>query len=323
MKSSARAVLIVAPAEDIHADAVESLLKYRNLGVLRVDSADFPERIRLNLVPGASHQSYLIPLDGKKVFLSEIVGLWWRRPNPHVIDAAVSGTAHREFARLNAIHAFEGTMSTLRCRMVNKIWAQRRADRKAVQLEVALACGLRVPRTVMTNDPDAVRKIATANGSYIYKSFEKVRGAVDGTRPLEPEDFSRLDQLRHAPAIFQEFIEDSYDLRVTFVAGRFFPARILSDAPQTKYDIRLDFLARIEPWTLPDELTASLCELMKRLDLVYGAIDMKVSRNGEYTFLEVNPAGQWIFVEVQTGQPITETLVAYLAGDPIVTKQGA
>jgi glutathione synthase/RimK-type ligase-like ATP-grasp enzyme len=49
-------------------------------------------------------------------------------------------------------------------------------------------------------------------------------------------------------------------------------------------------------------------KLMKRLGLVYGAIDMRKNVRGEYIFLEINTAGQWLFMEEPTGMPISETL---------------
>ncbi|HEY6975814.1 MAG TPA: hypothetical protein VH396_05975 [Chitinophagaceae bacterium] len=47
---------------------------------------------------------------------------------------------------------------------------------------------------------------------------------------------------------------------------------------------------------------------MKKLNLVYGAIDMRKKSNDEYIFPEINTAGQWLFMEDPTGMPITETL---------------
>lgn len=45
---------------------------------------------------------------------------------------------------------------------------------------------------------------------------------------------------------------------------------------------------------------------------MYGAIDMRRSPDGAYTFLEINPAGQWLFIEEKTGQPISEAIAAWM-----------
>ena len=45
---------------------------------------------------------------------------------------------------------------------------------------------------------------------------------------------------------------------------------------------------------LPDDLQALIFELHKKLDLVYSASDFILTPEGEYYFLETNPAGEWV-----------------------------
>ena len=65
--------------------------------------------------------------------------------------------------------------------------------------------------------------------------------------------------------------------------------------------------ATMEAYELPSKIKNLLLKLMDSLDLVYGAIDMRLRPNGDYIFLEINPSGQWLFVEDGTGLPITKT----------------
>ena len=64
---------------------------------------------------------------------------------------------------------------------------------------------------------------------------------------------------------------------------------------------------------LPAQLTRQLLALQKRLGLVYGAVDLRQTDAGEYYFLEVNPAGQWLFCEERAGLPITQAHAELLA----------
>ena len=70
--------------------------------------------------------------------------------------------------------------------------------------------------------------------------------------------------------------------------------------------------ARIEEVELPDRVRADLLQLMRRLGLVYGAIDMRLTPDGRYVFFEINPAGHWMFIEHRTGQPMTEAFIRLL-----------
>jgi glutathione synthase/RimK-type ligase-like ATP-grasp enzyme len=81
-----------------------------------------------------------------------------------------------------------------------------------------------------------------------------------------------------------------------------------------KIDMRMDIAnARITPVQLPEEVRDRLTDLMRRLGLVYGAIDMRRTPDGRYVFLEINPAGQWLFIEERTGQTISAALARLLA----------
>jgi glutathione synthase/RimK-type ligase-like ATP-grasp enzyme len=71
--------------------------------------------------------------------------------------------------------------------------------------------------------------------------------------------------------------------------------------------------ASIEAHSLPGDVESSVRDLVRRLGLVYGAIDMRLTPDGRYVFLEVNPAGQWLFIEGRTGQPITSAVARTLA----------
>ncbi len=123
-----------------------------------------------------------------------------------------------------------------------------------------------------------------------------------------------LDNVKFAPVIFQEYIPADVDLRITMIGEQIFPAAIHSQETEYKVDFRMTMeKARFEAVELPPKVVRMLRELMKRLGLVYGAIDMRRTPKGEYVFLEINPAGQWLFVEERTGQKISDALADLLA----------
>ena len=93
-----------------------------------------------------------------------------------------------------------------------------------------------------------------------------------------------------------------------------FAAAIHSQATDYQVDFRMSLgQAKVEPVSLPAEIEERLLQLMDRLGLVYGAVDMRRTPTGEHVFLEVNTAGEFLFVEERTGQPIARTLAALLA----------
>src|SRR4029450_8150883 len=134
-----------------------------------------------------------------------------------------------------------------------------------------------------------------------------------GTRLLGPGDMAHLDAVRLAPVIFQQFIPAESDLRITAVGGKLFPAAIRSSDGLVDFRLSVGDAA-LSAEQLPVSLSEKLLALLKRLGLVYGAIDMRRTPDGEYYFFEVNTAGEFLFVEDRTGQPIARAIADWLAG---------
>jgi len=130
---------------------------------------------------------------------------------------------------------------------------------------------------------------------------------------LKSEEIELIDSVKYAPVIFQEYISAAADLRITMVGKDIFAAAINSQETHYKVDFRMAMdVAEMKSFELPENLQSLLHKYMRRLGLVYGAIDMRLTEDGEFVFLEINPSGQWLFVEQRTGMPITEAFANLL-----------
>jgi len=113
--------------------------------------------------------------------------------------------------------------------------------------------------------------------------------------------------------IFQELVAAECDVRVTVVGGRLFATAITVPPSGYQLDYRMELArARIETTQLPEETQARIGALMQRLGLLYAAIDLRRTSDGEHVFLEINPAGEWLFAEHGGGQPITAAMAELL-----------
>ncbi len=129
-----------------------------------------------------------------------------------------------------------------------------------------------------------------------------------------------LGRVIHAPHLFQRNIEKDCDLRVTVVGKEVFCIRIDSQLGSGKVDWRNDYSVPMTPFELPHEIKSRCLELMRRLRLNYGAIDFVLTKDGEYFFLEINCAGQYIWIEHRTDLPISEEIAKLLSGqsEPLI-----
>jgi glutathione synthase/RimK-type ligase-like ATP-grasp enzyme len=164
---------------------------------------------------------------------------------------------------------------------------------------------------LITNHPqkakDFVKNFGT--GATVYKAFSATEQHWRETRILRQDEMVLIENVKYAPVIFQEYIPAKVDLRITIIGECIFAAEIYSQDTAYKADYRMDMnSAKVKPHTLPADLCEQLLKYMQNLHLVYGAIDMRLTPDDEYVFLEINPTGQWLFIEERTGQPITETL---------------
>ena len=142
----------------------------------------------------------------------------------------------------------------------------------------------------------------------MFKPFLAATQSWRETRIIGPEDLERLDLVRFAPVIFQHYI-DGVDLRVTVVGEQVFAAEIDARGTAYPFDMRMVIgEAQVRPVELPRSVQDALLALQRRLGLDYGAIDLRRTDAGEFFFLEVNPAGQWLFVEQRTGLPIGKAM---------------
>jgi glutathione synthase/RimK-type ligase-like ATP-grasp enzyme len=312
-------VLILAQERDEHATAVAAELERLGGHPVIVDTSLFPDRARLiaryETCEHCRERVFLLELDRGRIDLGDVGAAWWRRPQHPAPSPRLIRQDHQVFAVNETYEALRGLWHALDVIWINDPGRDDVAHRKLLQLRVAQQAGLAIPSTLVTNDVAAARAFVDAHGyrDVICKAFSATEQQWRETRLVGEQELAALDNVRYAPVIFQEYVPADVDLRVTVVGDRIFPAAIHSQQSAYPVDFRMDMAnTRIEPDELPWEVSERLLDLMQRLGIVYGAIDLRRTPDGRHVFLEVNPAGQWLFVELATGQPIAEAVAREL-----------
>lgn len=307
-------ILIISEPTDLHAQSVMKMLSRRGVKDIRLlDFGDFPARISIDmrLTNGASGR-FVIRFTDAVVDMDDVGAVWWRRPQAFGIPASGMRPEARHFAMSEAATAFQGMWQASHALWVNDTVRDAAASHKPWQLEVARGIGLTIPDTLISNDPEIVLAFWKAHdGEVVYKPFLQTWHAWRETRRLRQEELARIASVRVAPVIFQELVPGAADLRVTVIGDRIFPAAVDLSKVDYKLDVRLNQQAYARH-DLPADVGAKLLALMDRLGLEYGAIDLRLTPAGEYVFFEVNPAGQFLFVEHACGLPIADALAERL-----------
>lgn len=308
-------ILVFSHPGDDHAKGVLSELARRRHPTALVDSAQFPAHASIveHFSAHGVRVEYLS--GGGRVDLTDCRAAWWRRPQPFTLHDELDPDA-LSFTYTECHEAYDGALALLDAAWVNRPHLDERAHHKPLQLATALRVGLTVPRTLITNDPDEARRFASEMGTArtVYKTFLASEEHWRETRILRDGEAELLDSVAYAPVIFQEYVPAEADIRVTIVGDDLFATAIRPDPAGYAVDYRIDMAAAsFIPTELPDPVREGLFALMRSLGIVYGAADFRRTEDGQHVFLEVNPAGEWRFVEERTGQPITAAMAALLA----------
>jgi glutathione synthase/RimK-type ligase-like ATP-grasp enzyme len=307
-------ILAITHAGDEHAPLVLEALARQGAAATVLDLADLPGRGQGGAGDGGGAGPRELRVGPACLRADDVTAVWWRRPRPFTPSPGLA-PAFADFAVRQTGEAVMGFLASLRATFVNAPTADELAGHKPYQLGLATAAGLPVPRTLVTSDPREARAFLASlgPGGAIHKPLLATAAHARPTRRVGPADLARLDAVRLAPVIFQEHVP-GVDVRVTAVGDDLFAAEIDARDTGSPDDFRGDYAGcRVAPCVLPPELAGGLRRLLATLGLLYGAIDLRRRADGTWAFLEVNPGGQWFFVEQRTGQPITAALAALLA----------
>ena len=315
-------ILVIAAADDWPTDRVVSALNARGAEVFRMDTTDFPQRLALagRIDEGHGWVGEL-STDWRTVDLARVSAVYYRAPGPFGISEAMSGP-EQQFAANQARAGLGGVLSALECRWVNHPTAMARAEYKPVQLAAARASGLRIPPTLITNQAEAVRAFAEQlPGPLVSKPvaspvvIEEGRLKTVYTRKLTRADLADLRGVDATAHLFQAWVEKSHEVRLTVVGERMLAAAVHAGSAAARVDWRSDYGALTYAVTdVPADVASGVRRMMNRLGLRYGAADFVVDPQGRHWFLEVNPCGQWDWIQGATGLPIAEALADELEG---------
>ncbi|MFE9820424.1 MvdC/MvdD family ATP grasp protein [Streptomyces sp. NPDC005773] len=316
-------MLVVAERLDASADMVVDQLNRRSVPVMRFDSADFPQNISLAADHGPTAPGWegVLSDERRSVQLGDVRAVYYRRPGRPVIADTVA-EPYTTWAQNQADAAMLNLLSALPVRWINNPHHDRIAAHKPQQLVAAARAGLRVPHSIITNDPASARSFAkTVNGPLICKpvlggrlNTGTERQLMVATHRVDPAGFD--DDIRLTAHYFQEDVPKKYEVRLVYVDGQMFAGTLLGTSDKARTDWRTDY-EHIEYGTteVPGDVAVAVRRFMASYGIVFGSFDFAVTPDDDWVFFENNPAGTWSWVENRTGLPIAAAHADYLQGN--------
>lgn len=320
-------VLVLAEEIDRTADSVIDGLAERGVPVVRLDLSWFPQQVTLDAEFRDGNWRGCLRTDLRTVDLESIRSIYVRTPSSFQMPEGMT-VVERDYAKREAKLGLGGVLLGLsQVLWVNRPDLAATASYKPIQLATAAQCGLSVPRTLVTNSPDAVTRFAAESADGVVLKplstnliWEDHTYKMGWTRRLSPDDLDDLRGIETTAHQLQYWASKRFECRAVVVGTEIFAIAIHADSESAYVDWRSDFSAlTYEIMELPDSVTRALRMFMAKLGLAYGAFDLVISEerreDGEdiVWLLECNPGGQYGFLEGMIGVPITRSLVDLLA----------
>lgn len=322
-----KVLIITHSADNECIEVVSSKIREKNGVPIRFNVDEYP--LKYSITSGFENGEWAVYLHNEetKTAIHDVESVWYRRS--HNLGSGLSNVLEAEF--LSSVHGeiratLFGMLESLNCFQISKFSQYRRLDSKEEQMKIATHLGLKVPETCITNNPEEAKKFVMQrpNGviSKMQSSFAIMRDGIENvvfTNIVKAEDLDDIDSLKFCPMQFQEKLDKKLELRVTIVGDKVFTFAIDSQKnDNAKIDWRKEGRTLIEDWVpyeLPSDISEKLLRMMDIYQINYGAIDIIVTPNEDYYFLEVNSAGEFFWLDRLINGSISEQIANVLLGE--------
>jgi hypothetical protein len=311
-------LFILTNSQDATASYLISVLEKSNIPLIRLDTDRLLPRIAISYNSGKPK----IKIDNRWYEAEDVGYIWYRRPEK-LKDNRFDSSPESQYTLAEWTEFIECFFAHIpREKWVNHPSCNALASRKLEQLTTAVSLGLTVPDTLVTQQPDDLRNffkrhhgqviVKPLSTGYIERDGEE-KDSLIYTNRISERHLDNLDDLHICPSLFQQFIQKRYDVRITVMDSDIHAVTLqATDIPgEQRCDIRRNNMSDVayEIISLPEEIKNRIQKLMARYGLRFAAIDMAVSTAGEWYFFEVNPNGQWAWLDMCAGMNISESFV--------------
>ncbi|MBA5791538.1 hypothetical protein H1R17_12760 [Flavobacterium sp. xlx-214] len=297
-------ILIITHKEDYTSDFIINKLNQKNIEYKRLNCEDIIHNIF------SVDENLNFKIDGETNFSS----VWFRRTKLPELE---NQNLNQKIYLLNEYEALlKNLFCTIQAKWLSDPFSIYHAENKLIQLKIAKEIGFKIPDTLVTNSKDDLKAFYIKNAKNVIikpLSQSKINNNNETefifTNVLKEEHIQKIEEYDLTPCIFQEKIDKNIELRVTVVGDKVFSAGVNSQISEyTKIDWRKEKLVFFKE-NIPEEVKEKCILLVRKLNLKFGAIDLIKDNNGNYIFLEINPNGQWAWIENETGLKISDAII--------------
>ncbi len=313
-------ILLITNKNDITTDFIVNELTRQDASFYRLNTEEIGNSVEINFDFENGTYDLIDKTLKKRINLSNIISVYFRRPEIKSNFQDVS-PSEKNFLQREILASLETLYILLsNANWLNSLDAIRKAENKSYQLLKAKQIGLTIPPSIISSNSDSALKF--------YEKCKKdciikpIRNGLIQDDDVETIIFTskislnrnNIDRIKSCPVYIQKHIKKSADVRVTVVGDSVFAAKIHSqEDKESQVDWRRsENLLNHTILELPKKTQNMCIDYVQSLNLTFGAIDFILTEKSEYIFLEINPNGQWAWIERRLGLPIAKTITKLL-----------
>lgn len=313
-------ILVLTNKHDITSDFIIQNLSNLGIPFFRLNTDEIGNSVQLSF--DINKKEYLIYDSARKITvdLLKVKSVYFRRPEIKVFANGIT-SGEENFIKSELSFTLEGIYKILSGAFwINTVNAIRNAENKLYQLILAKEIGFSTPNTILSNNPQKALDFYIENhSSCIIKPIKS--GLVSGTfeegvifTSQVHLDEKNVERISSCPTYLQNLVPKAADLRVTLVGNKLFCAMIHSqDEAESSVDWRkAEHPLKHSLHELPKDVSRKCFKLAKKLNLNFAAIDFILDKENNYIFLEINPNGQWAWIERQLNLKISNEITNLL-----------
>jgi ATP-GRASP peptide maturase of grasp-with-spasm system len=317
-------ILVISSVDDKSTVQVLDWIRYFKVEFLRISAFD---EIIVNEINPLKGEDFQFTIQSKKYCLKDFTSVWYRRSSFKIFSPYYTGVSDFEMSKsINIQLRHESIiLSELINRELQKKSLNSEFNNSLNKLEVISLCeryGIKTPETIITSKKENLVNFKNRYTTIITKNFTP--GVFVKTESVSMYSTTMLvtDEMidglaeNFYPMLFQELIEKSFEIRSFYLNGKFYSSAIFSQNDEkTKLDFRnynFEKPNRTPPFKIPDEIENKLINLMNAINLNSGSIDLIVTPEGNFIFLEVNPIGQFYQVSHPCNYNIEKQIALFL-----------
>lgn len=311
-------LLVLTNSRDVTADYLLTRLHVAQVSFIRIDTDTILEKLSLSYTLGKP----ILGIDQKHYSPTDFSNVWYRRPE-RLRSKLIPDTPEGLFTLDEWGESIEGFLAHIpRSRWMNHPAANSTASRKLEQLTNAQKLGLLVPETLLTQDEISLGQFFEKHNKEIIvkplgrATIERQDGNSDSvifTNRVTEHDIEDLKDLQSCPTLFQHAIPKKADVRITIVDRSMYAMELTAQDEQgnQRCDIRRNNMSDVSyrGIDIPIPIANKIARLMKLYELRFAAIDMVIGKDDRWYFLEVNPNGQWAWIDLYGGASIFEGFI--------------